>query len=182
MVGAGATDRRSTTEAPCRDYTMDQTSSSDQGPLMQQRRPETLACTREDRRPTGQHPEKGNPPPIPRLGDQRTPRTRPHHHDHPSTLLVAKHERMDCTICERMRQMPTKQEPHETSKSAPLLHPHTDQRTPIPDRSNGPDHPTPNQQRVRRHPHDSGSRMHESGHIPPLQNNHHRARGSQTVL
>ena len=135
-----------------------------------------------NRRPTRRHPEKGNPPPIPRPGNQRTPRTRPHHHNHPPTLLVAKHERMDRTIRKRMRQMPTKQEPHETSKSTPLPHPHTDRRTPIPDRSNGPDHPTPNQQRIRRHPHDSRPRMHESSRIPPLQNNDHRTRSSQTIL
>jgi hypothetical protein len=78
--------------------------------------------------------------------------------------------------------MPTKQEPHKTGESTPLPHPHTDRRTPIPDRSNGSDHPTPNQQWVRRHPHDSGPRMHESSRIPPLQNDHHGARGSQAIL
>jgi hypothetical protein len=61
MVGAGATDRRSTTEIPRRSHTVDQTSSSDKGPLTQQWRPETLACTRKNRHPTGRHPEKGNP-------------------------------------------------------------------------------------------------------------------------
>jgi hypothetical protein len=39
------------------------------------------------------------------------------------TLLVAKHERMDRTIRERVRQLPTKQEPHEKSESTPLSHP-----------------------------------------------------------
>jgi hypothetical protein len=148
MVGTGATNRKGTTEVPRRDHAMDQTLPSDQRPPTQQRRPKTLARARKDRRPARQHPEEGDPLPISRLRDQRTPRTRPHHYDHLPTLLVAKHERMDRTIRERMCQMPTRQEPHEADKSTPLPHPHTDRCTPIPDRSNGPNHPTPNQQRV----------------------------------
>jgi hypothetical protein len=89
---------------------------------------------------------------------------------------------MDCTIHKRMRQMPTKQKPHKTNKGTPLPHPHTDQRTPVPDRGNGPDHPTPDQQRVRCHSHDSRPRMHKSGRIPPLQNNDHWTRSGQTIL
>ena len=89
---------------------------------------------------------------------------------------------MDRTIRKRVRQMPTRQESYKTSEGPPLPHPHTDQRTPVPDRSNGPDHPTPDQQRVRRHPHDSRPRMHESGRIPPLQDNNHRTRSGQTIL
>jgi hypothetical protein len=107
---------------------------------------------------------------------------RPHHRDHTPTLLVARHEQMGRTICERVCQLPTKQEPHKTGESTPLLHPHTGRRTPIPDRSNGPNHPTPNQQWLQCHPHDSGPRMHEGSRIPPLQNDDHRTRGSQTIL
>jgi hypothetical protein len=182
MVGIRTTDRDNTTEVPRRSRRMDQTPQSNHDPLAQRQQPKTLARTRKNRRSTRRHPEKGNPPPIPRLGNQRTPRTRPHHRNRPPTLLVARHERMDCTIRKRVCQMPTKQEYHKTSKGPPLPHSHTDQRTPIPDHSDGPDHPTPDQQRIRRHPHDSRPRMHESGRIPPLQDNNHRARSGQTIL
>jgi hypothetical protein len=89
---------------------------------------------------------------------------------------------MDRTIRERMSQVPTKQKSHKASKGTPLPNPHANRCSPIPNRGNGPDHPTPNQQWVRRHPYNSRPRMHESGHIPPLQNNHHRTRSSQTIL
>jgi hypothetical protein len=78
--------------------------------------------------------------------------------------------------------MPTRQEPHETDESTPLSHPHTNRRTPIPSRSNGPDYSAPDQQRIRCHPHNSQPRMHQSSRIPPLQNNHHGTRGSQAIL
>jgi hypothetical protein len=182
MVGARTTDRDGTAKVPRRNRKVDQTTQGNHDPLAQRQQPKTLAHTRQNRRPTRRHPKEGNPPSVPRPRNQRTPRTRPHHHNHPPTLLVARHERMDCTIRKRVRQMPTRQEPYKTSQGPPLPHSHTDQRTPIPDRSNGPDHPTPDQQRVRRHPHDSGPRMHESGRIPPLQNNNHRARSGQTIL
>jgi hypothetical protein len=89
---------------------------------------------------------------------------------------------MDRTICERMCKMPTKQEPHEAGKDTPLPNPHTDRRPPLPNHSHGPDHPTPKQQQIRCHPHDSRPQMHEGSHIPSLQNNHHRTRSSKTVL
>jgi hypothetical protein len=182
MVGIRATDRDNATKVPRRNRRMDQTPQGNHDPLAQRPKPKALARTRKNHRPTRQHPEKGNPPPIPRPRNQRTPRARPHHHNRPPTLLVARHERMDRTIHKRVRQMPTRQKPYKTSEGTPLPHPHTDQRTPIPDSSNGPDHPTPDQQRIRRHPHDSRPRMHESGRIPPLQDNSHRTRSGQTIL
>jgi hypothetical protein len=145
MVGIRTTNRSDTTEVPRRDREMDQASPSGHDPLTQQREPKALVGTREDCRPTRRHPEKGNPPPIPRPRNQRTSRMRPHHRDHPLTFLVAKHEQMDHTICERVCQMPTKQKPHKASEGTPLPNPHANRCPPVPNRGNGPDHPTPNQ-------------------------------------
>jgi hypothetical protein len=148
MVGIRTTNRDNTTEAPRRNCKMDQTPPSDHDPLTQRRKPKALVHIRENCRPARRHPEKGNPPPIPRPGNQGTPRARPHHCDHLLILLMAEHERVDRTIHEGMHQMPTRQEPHETSKSTPLPNPYTNRCTPISDRGNGPNHPTPNQQWV----------------------------------
>jgi hypothetical protein len=65
MVGAGKMDRDSTMEVPRRDRRMDQTPPSGHKLLAQRRQPKTLVRTRENRHPTGRHPEKGNPTPIP---------------------------------------------------------------------------------------------------------------------
>jgi hypothetical protein len=92
VVGTRTTDRDNATEVPRRDCRMDQTPQGNHDPLAQRQQPKTLARTRQNRRPTRRHPEEGNPPPIPRPGNQRTPGTRPHHHNHPPTLLVARHE------------------------------------------------------------------------------------------
>jgi hypothetical protein len=89
---------------------------------------------------------------------------------------------MDRTIREGMRQMPTKQEPHEMGEGTPLPNPYTNRCAAVPNRGDGPNHPTPNQQRIRRHPYNSGPRMYKSSRIPPLQDNYHGTRSSETIL
>jgi hypothetical protein len=81
-----------------------------------------------------------------------------------------------------MCKMPTEQEPHEVDEGTPLPNPYANRRPPLPNRGHGPDHPTPNQQRIQCYPHDSRSQMHERSCIPPLQNDGHRTRNSKAIL
>ena len=144
-------------------------------------RPQTMARARKVCNPAERSTKKGNPIPQSWEADYRSPRTRPNNPKGRLSLLVARTERMGGELRKRMRPMPTKQDPHPQEEGPPVPHPGAPYGIPLPSSSHGPNHSAPEKRWLRRHLNHSRPRLHESGGLPPLFNNHNRRRSSKVV-
>jgi hypothetical protein len=119
--------------------------------------------------------------PPPQRPNSRTPRKGRNDPSNQKAILVAEHERLDRRIRERMRSLPTKQEPNSPKEHPTVSHRPAPKSEPIRRSSNGSNHPTPQEWSLQRHTNHSRPRMHESSPLPPLCNHHHGRRHRQTI-
>jgi hypothetical protein len=88
---------------------------------------------------------------------------------------------MDCRIYQRMRNLPTKQNPHALEKGSPILHRHQRRGATLQTYCNGPDHQTTPKAWQKHNPHYRQPQMFISSNIPLLQQHHHRAWHCPTI-
>jgi hypothetical protein len=89
---------------------------------------------------------------------------------------MARHERLDHGICQRMCNLPTKQNKHSPTSHSPLPHLSPRGCTSLPTNSNGPYHRTPAKQWERCNSHHCRPWMLTCSSLPAMQHHYHRSR------
>ena len=97
------------------------------------------------------------------------------------SCLVAHHGQMGGKLCQRMRQMPTKQNAHASNHSPTVQNRCSPLSSTIQGSSHGPDHSTPQQQQTQCHPYYCRPWLHQSSTVPTLHHEHDRRRNHQTL-
>jgi hypothetical protein len=88
---------------------------------------------------------------------------------------------MDCQLCQRMRDLLTKQDPNPPKKGPSISNNHHPRNTPIPAGGNGPDNGPSQIPREGCNPHDCRPQVLPSGGVCPLQHKHHWSRHRPAV-
>src|SRR6266581_5574674 len=88
---------------------------------------------------------------------------------------------MDSRLRQRMRDMPTKQDPHASETNTDLPHTHRGTYPAIPMRSHGPHYWATSPTREGRYPHHSGPGLLSRSHIFAMLYHDHGARDSPTL-
>jgi hypothetical protein len=111
--------------------------------------------------------------PSSRPPHSRTPQTGQNHQKNQENHPVGRNEPIDCQLRQRMRDLPTKQDPNPLKEGPSISNHHYPRNTPIPAGSNGPDNGPSQVPREGCNPHNCRPQVLPSSSVHSLQHKHH---------